>query len=366
MKIVLFYHSLISDWNHGNAHFLRGVATELLKLGHDVKVYEPENGWSYTNWLQVNGQKGLDEFKKNFPSLETNFYNEQSNFYDILKDASLVIVHEWNETDLIKKIGTLKIRCNYKLLFHDTHHRAITAPREMGRYDLSCYDGVLAYGKVLKDIYLKNNWTKRAWTWHEAADTNFFHPLNNHKKEGDIVWVGNWGDEERTEELKEFLIDPVKELRLNAKMYGVRYPGYAVTLLKDADIEYGGYLPSAKVPEVFSKYKITLHVPRRPYVEVLKGIPTIRPFEAMACGIPLISSPWEDCENLFEEGKDFLMVNDGKEMKAAILDLLSHPKKAALLAEHGLKTILVKHTCAIRVQELLNIYESLQKNKEPG
>ena len=28
-KIVLFCHSLRSDWNHGNAHFLRGIATEL-------------------------------------------------------------------------------------------------------------------------------------------------------------------------------------------------------------------------------------------------------------------------------------------------------------------------------------------------
>ncbi len=41
MRIVLFYHSLLSDWNHGNAHFLRGVVGELLFRGHDVRVYEP-------------------------------------------------------------------------------------------------------------------------------------------------------------------------------------------------------------------------------------------------------------------------------------------------------------------------------------
>ncbi|MGH8174867.1 MAG: glycosyltransferase, partial [Steroidobacter sp.] len=46
MKFVLFYHSLVSDWNHGNAHFLRGVVSELLARGHAVDVYEPENGWS--------------------------------------------------------------------------------------------------------------------------------------------------------------------------------------------------------------------------------------------------------------------------------------------------------------------------------
>ena len=54
MKIALFYHSLISDWNHGNAHFLRGVVRELLALGHTVEVYEPASGWSLQNLLWDN------------------------------------------------------------------------------------------------------------------------------------------------------------------------------------------------------------------------------------------------------------------------------------------------------------------------
>jgi len=36
MRVVMFYHSLVSDWNHGNAHFLRGVVTELLRREHEV------------------------------------------------------------------------------------------------------------------------------------------------------------------------------------------------------------------------------------------------------------------------------------------------------------------------------------------
>jgi len=41
MKIVMFYHSLVSDWNHGNAHFLRGVASELVARGHvEPDAYE--------------------------------------------------------------------------------------------------------------------------------------------------------------------------------------------------------------------------------------------------------------------------------------------------------------------------------------
>lgn len=46
MRVVLFCHSLESDWNHGNAHFLRGVVKELQRRGHRVRVLEPRNGWS--------------------------------------------------------------------------------------------------------------------------------------------------------------------------------------------------------------------------------------------------------------------------------------------------------------------------------
>src|ERR671938_432916 len=49
MRIVMFYHSLLSDWNHGNAHFLRGVAWELTGRGHTVDVLEPADGWSLTH-----------------------------------------------------------------------------------------------------------------------------------------------------------------------------------------------------------------------------------------------------------------------------------------------------------------------------
>ena len=59
MRIIMFYHSLISDSNHGNAHFLRGVATELIARGHELTIYEPLRGWSLTNLLQTSGAKAI-------------------------------------------------------------------------------------------------------------------------------------------------------------------------------------------------------------------------------------------------------------------------------------------------------------------
>ena len=366
MKIVMFYHSLYSDWNHGNAHFLRGTVKELQKRGHDVDVYEPEGAWSLNNLIKDHGAEKLDEFRQYYPSLNPQFYNphKRLNYEGILGDADLVIVHEWNEPKLVAEIGEQKKNFNYKLLFHDTHHRAVSDEKSMQKYDFSNYDGALVFGDVIKEIYKEKNWISKVWTWHEAADAEFFAPNRDEEKEGDLVWIGNWGDDERTEELKEFLIEPVKELGLKAKVYGVRYPKEAKEALEDAGIEYGGWLPNYKVPEVFSKYKITVHVPRRPYVEMLPGIPTIRPFEALSCGIPLISSPWEDSENLFTAGEDYLIAKDGNDMSYKMAEVLKSAQLAQSLSQNGRKTIEERHTCAHRIDGLENILKELDISEE--
>src|SRR6185437_14486136 len=97
MHIVMFYHSLLSDWNHGNAHFLRGVVSELLFRGHRVTVYEPKNGWSFHNLKQQYGNAPIQSFRKAYPGLKSHFYAMDSlNLNPILKDADLVLVHEWS------------------------------------------------------------------------------------------------------------------------------------------------------------------------------------------------------------------------------------------------------------------------------
>ena len=67
LTIALFYHSLVSDWNNGNAHFLRGIATELCGRGHTVRIYEPRGGWSMSNLL-VNEGPAPVEVSLNWPS----------------------------------------------------------------------------------------------------------------------------------------------------------------------------------------------------------------------------------------------------------------------------------------------------------
>lgn len=369
MKWVLFYHSLLSDWNHGNAHFLRGVVRELRYRGHTVTVMEPRDGWSRRNLIAAHGPDTLEEVEElmNLTEIWRPYDEATLDLGEVLEDADVVIAHEWNSPDLIKRLGEYRRRRpSLRLLFHDTHHRAVSRPEEMEAYCFDYYDGALVFGRALKEVYDAHGWARETWVWHEAADARWFYPREQSGgRIHDFVWIGNWGDDERAEELREYLFRPARELALDGSVHGVRYPAEALRELEASGLRYNGWLPNHRAPEVYARHAFTVHIPRRFYVESLPGIPTIRVFEALACGIPLICSPWHDSEGLFQTGEDFLMVADAREMREAMHTILTDSGFAARLVWHGLHAIQSRHTCAHRVEELESIVYRLDGGPNP-
>src|SRR5947209_2298565 len=368
LNIVLFYHSLVSDWNHGNAHFLRGLVRELGRLGHRLTSYEELGSWSLTNLMRHEGERAIeaiDHFRRSYPELDIRFYKSSDNFQQFLeqelKEVDVVLLHEWNEPAVVNSILALKSRFGFMALFHDSHHRAYTRAGEILRFHLHLVDGVLAFGEAIRRIYADGFGVPRVWTFHEAADVEAFKPIHR-RREIDVVWIGNWGDDERTRELQEFLIGPAAALPgRRVVVHGVRYPDEALEKLQQAGIQYRGYLPNLFSPEVYAHSAVALHVPRRQYANGLAGIPTIRVFETLACGMPLVCSPWSDEERLFTPGQDYLVVKDGREMQAELENLLRDDKARRQLAEQGRTTVRERHTCAHRAQQLISICEEISK-----
>jgi spore maturation protein CgeB len=367
MKVVYFTHSLASCWNHGNAHFLRGVLDELIMRGHEVRVYEPHGAWSLTNLLADAGEAGLEPYRAAYPALSSDTYAADDDVAALADGADLVLVHEWNAHETVAALGRAKARgAHYRLLFHDTHHRGVSAPEEMEAYRLEAYDGVLAFGEALSEVYRRQGWGNRVWTWHEAADVRRFRPPEHAGEREGLVWIGNWGDGERTQELQDFLFRPAQNAGLPLDVYGVRYPKEAREMLSKYGARYHGWAPNAAAPDIFAQHVATVHVPRRYYAKLLPGIPTIRVFEALACGIPLVSAPWEDSEGLFRPGLDYLTARSTAEMTRDLMALKHDPALRATLAACGLETILARHTCAHRVDELLAIVAGLSTVPQPA
>lgn len=356
MHFVFYTHSLVSDWNHGNAHFQRGVMRELVARGHKVIALEPADGWSRSNLLNEKGPFAVERFRRDFPELMPVTYDASFDHEAWLADADVVIVHEWADPGLVSRIGHIRAQGgDFTLLFHDTHHRAVSAAKAIAALDLGAYDGVLAFGEALRQSYLQEGWGDRAFTWHEAADQRLFKPSAVDEPTADLVWIGNWGDDERSAEIRDFLIEPARNLGLSGTVHGVRYPNSALEALRETGLVYEGWIANADVPKSFARHRATVHIPRRPYRESLPGIPTIRVFEALACGIPLVSAPWSDTEGLFRPGQDFLFARDATEMCRCLRDILLDPELASALAASGLETIRARHTCGHRVDELLGI-----------
>jgi spore maturation protein CgeB len=361
MRIVLYTHSLVSDWNHGNAHFLRGVLRELRARGHDTLALEPENGWSRGNLLASHGVAVLTRFHQCFPELKVTTYGEEFDHEAAVDDADVVLVHEWTDPALVARLGSYRRNGGgFMLLFHDTHHRAVSDAGAMADLALQDYDAVLAFGEVLRQRYLQLGWGRQVFTWHEAADTRLFRPQPKAAETADLVWIGNWGDGEREQELSEFLIEPSRRLELSGTVRGVRYPESALTALHSTSLRYDGWVANIDVPGLFARHRMTIHVPRRPYVTGLPGIPTIRVFEALACGIPLVSAPWQDEEGLFR-ADDFMRAANGEQMTAQLRRLQHDKQFADELTVRGLQTIRSRHTCAHRVDELLAIIAAVRQ-----
>lgn len=367
MRLVYFTHSLTSCWNHGNAHFLRGMLRELFHRGHEVVVYEPADGWSRANLVAGHGTAPLTDFTNAFPELRSVEYRRDLDIARAVDGADVVIVHEWNEPWIVAALGRARRDGGrFLLLFHDTHHRAISDPEAMHAFDLACYDGVLAFGGSLAEEYRRHGWGSRVFVWHEAADTRLFHPPAGDVPRAGLVWVGNWGDGERSEDLQTLLLEPAAQSGLPLDVYGVRYPAEALTALARNGARYRGWLPNAAVPAVFARHLATAHVPRRFYATALPGIPTIRVFEALACGIPLVSTWSADTEHLFQPGEDFLVARNADEMHEHLRALRHDAALRASLTASGLRAIRARHSCAHRVDELLGIVSRLSASAAAG
>jgi spore maturation protein CgeB len=368
LGIRLFAHSWISDWNHGNAHFLRGLARELVAMGHEVRCYEESGGWSVSNLLQEDdGARAIESFRRAYPELDVRSYRSDASlgaFLDReLAEADLVLVHEWNAPQVVEEILERKPRLGFRALFHDTHHRAYSNPAEILRLPLGRFDGVLAFGETIRRIYAEGFGVAKVWTFHEAADTSAFHPVER-TKHNDLIWIGNWGDEERTAELMEFLVAPGAALAAEQRrvvVHGVRYPREARETLHRSGIAYAGYLPNLDAPELYARSRLALHVPRRQYANGLSGVPTIRVFEVLACGIPLLCAPWADSEGLFRTGQDYLVAHSGEEMVALERELLASQGARRQIAASGLERIRQHHTCRHRAEQLMQICGEIRR-----
>ena len=371
LRVAVFGQSLISDWNHGNAHFLRGLVRALGRLGHTVTFYETADNWSLANLIREQGPDAVAAFHVAFPGLTSTMSTlgdpaaRDDWLRRVLDGADIVLVHEWNDPDLIRTIGRLGHEFpRLTTLFHDTHYRAYSEPETMRALGLERYGAVLAFSPSIAAIYRDGFGLPRVYVVHEAADVDLFRPVER-PLEQDVVFIGNWGDRDRDEQVRRYFFAPSAALPdLRFALYGVRYDAEVRALMQTCyRIDYRGWVANYRTPEVYAASRMSLHIPREQYTAALYGTPTIRVFEVLACGLPLVSLPWPDTDRLFTAGADYLVVETPGEMVQTIAWLAHDSAACARIGAHARATILAHHTCLHRTQQSLDIVDELRSGR---
>ena len=212
---------------------------------------------------------------------------------------------------------TARRAARYVLLFHDTHHRVGHRPGRDGRATTCAhYDGVLAFGDVIRDALPRARLggarvDVARGRRHAASSAR----VPARAREGDLVWIGNWGDDERTAELHEFLIEPVRALGLRGA--GPRRALSGATRAqrsRAAGIEYGGWLPNYEVPR--RRSRASRHGPRAAAAlrRGAAGHPDHPPVRGAGLRHPAGLRALGRREGLFTPGEDYLVAADGAEM----------------------------------------------------
>ena len=287
---------------------------------------EPPEGWSVRQSGAGSGPGCSRAWCEAYPPLPLALRSGTAGSRRVLDGADLVLVHEWNRRSWSRgSVLTGNRHGGYLLLFHDTHHRMASAPEAIGAMELDGFDGVLAFGEVLRAAYLRRGWARRAFVWHEAADLRVFRPHTGDSaaaRPGVDRQLGRPGAQRGAAGIPD-------RAGSRARAFG---PGARRTLSRAG--APGARRGRYRIRRLFAEFPrtpslrrgaATVHIPRRPYARALPGIPTIRVFEALACGIPLVSAPWDDSEGLFTPGEDFLVARNGAAMRAH-LDALGNDR----------------------------------------
>ena len=170
VKLGLLHPFAESCWNHGNAHFLRGVLRELLAAAMTWR-WSPAESWSRDNLLRDHGEAGLDAFRTAYPELRSQTYEAGIDLPAPCDGADLVIVHEWNDPGWSPHIGRARRHGGRFCCCSTTRITARSAiPRRSRGFDLDDYDGVLAFGETLAAVY-------RRWGWGRASSSGMRPPI---------------------------------------------------------------------------------------------------------------------------------------------------------------------------------------------
>ncbi|MGE5423847.1 MAG: glycosyltransferase [Syntrophothermus sp.] len=348
MNIVIIGLSITSSWGNGHANTYRSFIKGLSRRGHHVLFLEKNVPWYSDNrdlpdpdFCKVGVYQSFEELRKNY--------------VQEVKTADMVIVGS-NVHEGILTIQWVQKKARGVKAFYDidTPVTLSALKKNSCKYlDAELIPGFDLYlsftaGKmlyILQEVFGANN----PHPFYCSVDPALYYPSDQPVK-WDLGYIGTYSAD-RQGPLERLMLDAAKSW--DKGRFVVAGPQYPSSIEWPENVERIDHLAPRDHPAFYNQQKYTLNITRRDMIDAGYS-PSVRLFEAAACGIPVISDFWEGLFSIFEPGKEIFISGSAADTLSILYNTPEHRRKE--VGARARKKILDFHTGDHRALELEEYY----------
>jgi spore maturation protein CgeB len=344
LKIVIFGLSITSSWGNGHATTYRGLVRELQRRGHQVVFLERDLEWYAHNRDLPNPQYCQTELYQSVALMKERFHQE-------IKEADFVMVGSYVPQG--KALGEWVTRtCGGVTAFYDIDTPVTLARVRSGKADYICkttipkYDLYLSFtGGPTLDVLEGEFGARRARPLYCSVDPELYYPEMRPKKWA-LGYLGTYSSD-RQIALQKLLIDAARQWP--SENFTVAGPQYPADLEWPSNVERAVHLPPSQHRAFYNSQRFALNITRADMIKA-GWSPSVRLFEAAACGTPIISDHWRGLGAFFELGEEILIARSSQD---TLRYLRTIPEDERVeMAARTRSRVLSQHTSAHRALEL--------------
>ncbi|MFL5897098.1 MAG: glycosyltransferase [Solirubrobacterales bacterium] len=343
MKIAFLGLSITSSWGNGHATNYRALVRELTARGHEVLFLERDVPWYASQRDLPEPPWGRTEL---YGSLE-----ELEGHGDEVAAADLVVIGSYVPEGVAAAEWVLE-RAGGAVAFYDIDtpvtlgklrrgDQEYLSPDLVGRFDL-----YLSFtGGPTLEVLEGEFGARRAIAFHCLVDPEAYRPLQAAPR-WDLGYLGTYS-EDRQPVLERLLIEPAR--RSPGAEFALAGPQYPEGIEWPQNVERIEHVPPGDHPAFYASQRFTLNVTRAAMREA-GWSPSVRLFEAAACGVPVISDRWDGLEEIFTPGEEILVADSAEDVVRHLAGTGEDRRLA--LGERARARVLAEHTAARRCELL--------------
>jgi spore maturation protein CgeB len=354
LNIVVFGLSITSSWGNGHAVTYRALLKALAARGHQITFLERDVPWYRENRdLALADYCGIELYRE---------LRDIGRYASLVASADLVIIGSYVPDGAI--IGDwITSKARGVTAFYDIDTPVTLAGLVEGRIDyispnlIPRFDLYLSFtGGPTLEVLERRYGSPCARALYCTADVDVHAPLDT-EKEFALGYLGTYS-KDRQPALDGLLIEPARKLK--AERFVVAGSQYPKNLRFPKNVDRIAHLPPAEHPEFYARQRFTLNITRADMVAAGYS-PSVRLFEAAACGVPIISDRWAGLETIFTPGEEILIADIAHDVLAMLHDLPDQRRRA--IAQGARRRFLAQHSPAHRARDLEKYYAAIVEAK---